>query len=227
MAKKRRNRTASLRHEREYHRSGFKHILGIDEVGRGPLAGPVVAGAVCLPIHDDQLSQKLKGVRDSKDMTALQREALTDTIKETAIAWGIGVASVEEIDKFNILEATKLAMERAVQDSMVRFPDFRPDVLFLDSVLLPKLVAQYPQVSIVEGDKRTLSIAAASVIAKVWRDAYMSELHEELPHYGFDVNKGYGTAQHLAAIQQFGPSPQHRRSFEPVKSLFSDGENDV
>jgi ribonuclease HII len=220
MLKKRRERTASLLHERLYHSQGYAFIFGIDEVGRGPWAGPVVAGAVCLPITDSRLSPKLKGVKDSKMMTPRQRESLVDTIKEVALAWGIGKASSVEINDLGISPATRLAMRRALE-SALETVDFEPSCLFIDSVLLPE-VPGIPQVSLVGGDARSLSIAAASVVAKVWRDDYMVELDAEWPQYGFAAHKGYGTPQHQAALKEYGPSPLHRLYYKPIQALSDD-----
>ena len=216
-ALKRKDRTASLKHERHYYSLGYTHIIGIDEVGRGPWAGPVTAGAVCLPIARDDLSKLLKGVRDSKKMTARQREALDQTIKDVAITWGIGSASSEEIDDLGIVPATHLAMRRALEEA-TKDIDFEPDALFLDDMLMPELRHTH-QVSLIEGDSRTLSIAAASVIAKVHRDEIMLEFDAEFPHYGFAEHKGYGTAKHLQALKQFGILPIHRQYYAPIQAI--------
>lgn len=213
--KPRRERTASLKHERRYYNIGLRHIVGIDEVGRGPWAGPVVAGAVCLPLDRTDLSQVLKGVRDSKDMTHRQRTRLAQTIQETALSWGIGSASAAEIDDLGIDRATRLAMSRALSTALATYP-LQPHVLFLDDVILPE-VANIHQVSMIGGDRRSLSIASASVIAKVWRDAYMDEVDAQFPQYGFRDHKGYGTAAHQAALSTHGLTPLHRRSYRPVK----------
>lgn len=215
---KRRNRTASLRHEHEYYAEGFVHIIGIDEAGRGPWAGPVTAGAVCLPLENANISKILKGVRDSKQMTPRQRAALAEAIKETALVWGIGSASPAEIDELRIIKATKLAMQRALEMAVSARPGFAPDCLFLDAMLWPEM-KHLPQVSLVGGDQRSLSIAAASVLAKTWRDDYMLELDAEFPQYGFAVHKGYGTPRHLEALRRYGPSPVHRQHYEPIRKL--------
>ncbi len=214
---KRELRTASLKHERKYYSLGYQHVFGIDEVGRGPWAGPVTAGAVCLPLGREDLSQLLKGVRDSKQMTPLQRETLSKTIKDTALAWGIGNATAVEIDDVGIVPATMLAMQRAVE-SALKDVDFDADCLFIDDMLLPEL-RQYHQVSLIEGDARCLSIACASVVAKVWRDAYMVELDAQYPQYGFAEHKGYGTPQHIFALKQYGASEIHRTYYKPVQTL--------
>jgi len=220
MTIKRKNRTASLKHERKYYKLGYRYIIGIDEVGRGPWAGPVTAGAVCLPLDRDDLPKLLKGVRDSKDMTENQREKLSEVIKDVALTWGLGSATAQEIDDAGIVPATILAMRRAIDDALEKV-EFDAECLFLDDMLLPEL-PQYPQVSLIEGDGRTLSIAAASVIAKVWRDDFMVELDTELPHYGFAKHKGYGTPQHIDALKQYGISPFHRTYYKPIQNLTKD-----
>ena len=215
--KAKRSKTASLRHERAYFAMGCRVIFGIDEAGRGPLAGPVAAAAVALPIQDDQLSKFLRGVRDSKDLSAEQRSESAEVIKSVALAWGIGNASAAEIDSQGIVPATKAAMQRAL-DAALDESEESPDCLFLDYMLWPER-RDIPQVSIVEGDKHSLSIACASVLAKVWRDQFMADLHALCPQYGFAQNKGYGTATHIAALRRYGPSEYHRRCFKPVSDL--------
>ena len=215
MARKRSMRTASLKHERKYMLQGIRYLFGIDEAGRGPWAGPVSAGAVCLPLERKDLSQALRGVRDSKQMTVRQREGLVSTIKEVALAWGIGSASAKEIDDIGIVHATRLAMSRAL-DAAIQQGKIQPECLFIDDMLLPKRL-HIPQVSLIEGDSRSLSIAAASVLAKTWRDEVMRDLDAEFPHYGFRRHKGYGTAEHQAALTKYGPSPLHRMTFRPVR----------
>ncbi len=217
-----RAKTASLYHERQYQKSGCRYILGIDEAGRGPLAGPVAAGAVALPLERRDLSKVLQGVRDSKEMSPGQRQEHSQVIKEVALAWGIGHSCAEEIDRVGIVEATKAAMQRALEQAL-RPNAIEPDCLFLDFMLLPER-RDLPQVSIVDGDKRSLSIACASVIAKVWRDAYMVKLDAEYKQYGFAQHKGYGTAAHLRALRDYGPCPEHRRSFKPVCQLTDTGK---
>ncbi len=193
--------------------------MGMDEAGRGPLAGPVAAGAVALPLHRDDLSKVLKGARDSKEMNATQRLAADGAIKEIAITWGIGCSSAQEIDASGIISATKLAMRRALCDALERHP-VAPDCLFLDYMPWPEQ-QDYPVRSIVKGDKRSLSIACASIIAKVWRDQYMKELEDRYPEYGFARNKGYGTRAHLNALDRHGPCEYHRATFKPVRDLLS------
>lgn len=217
---KRSQRTASLRHERKYAALGCQNIFGVDEAGRGPWAGPVAAGAVCLPLDREDLAKALRGVRDSKETTFLQRQALAETIKSVATAWGIGSASVEEINMWGIVPATRLAMRRAVETAMAN-SGVQPGCLFIDDMLLPETL-NIPQVSLIEGDKRSLSIAAASILAKIWRDALMDEYDTEFPYYGFKQHKGYGTAAHLAALKQYGPCPIHRQSFQPIRNFINE-----
>ena len=212
-----RSKTASLRHELEYFRAGYRLIVGIDEAGRGPLAGPVVAAAVGLPLERRDLANALRGVRDSKEMTASQRERLCDVIKDIASVWGIGQSSAEDIDRLGIIAATKAAMQRAL-DAALAGSDAAPVCLFLDYMPWPER-SDIPQVSIVDGDKRSLTIACASVLAKVWRDRYMLSLDGEHRVYGFAQHKGYGTQAHLQALRQFGPCAVHRRTFRPVFEL--------
>lgn len=192
---------------------GYSFIAGVDEAGRGCLAGPVVAAAVILPL-DDQTLTRFAGVQDSKQLTAPIRERLYDVIMQHAVAVSIGIGSVEQIDECNILQATKSAMRSAIRQLSPA-----PDALLLDALFLPDI--PLPQHSIIKGDARCLSIAAASIIAKVTRDRMMLQLHEEYPTYGFNRHKGYGTEAHLAALQQYGVTPHHRRSFAPVRELVS------
>jgi ribonuclease HII len=182
---------------------------GVDEVGRGPLAGPVVAAAVVLSDGGPQ------GLTDSKKLTARRRELLAEQIKDSALSWSLGRAEVEEIDQMNILRASHLAMQRAVAG--LSLP---PDVVLVDGHLLPSL--PIPAVAIVKGDNRVPSISAASILAKVARDREMVELAVRHPGYGFERHKGYGTAAHVAALRKLGPTPQHRRSFAPVRNLLVD-----
>lgn len=190
-------------HENELHGQGFLYIAGIDEAGRGPLAGPVVAGAVILPPEADLV---LPGVNDSKKLTHLQRARLFAEIQEKALAWAAGIVDVETIDRINILEATKLAMQQAVKKL-----DPVPQILLIDALRLPQL--NLPQRPIIKGDALSVSIAAASIVAKETRDAMMTALDAVYPEYGFASNKGYGSAKHIEAIRQYGPSPVHRRTF--------------
>ncbi len=180
---------------------GFHAICGIDEAGRGPLAGPVCAAAVILPERLD-----IPGLNDSKKLTDKKRRELFPIIEEQAIAFGLGWASQEEIDEINILQATFLAMSRAVEQLKIR-----PDLALVDGNLAPAL--DLPVETVVKGDSLSASIAAASVLAKVSRDDVMLRMAEEYPGYGFEVHKGYGTKAHYEALRKFGPSPIHRRTF--------------
>ena len=186
--------------ERQNDEKGY--ICGIDEVGRGPLAGPVVAGAVILPKNYDILY-----LNDSKQLSEKRREELYDIIMEKALAVGIGAATPERIDEINILQADYEAMAQAVGNLTVK-----PDILLIDAVHIPQLEA-YEQISIIKGDAKSVSIAAASIVAKVTRDRLMKELDAQYPVYGFAQNKGYGSAEHIAALKKYGPCPLHRRSF--------------
>jgi len=179
-------------------------VAGVDEAGRGPLAGPVVAAAVIL----DDLNP-IAGLADSKTLTAARREALYDEIRAKALCCAIAEASVEEIDTINILQATMLAMQRAVQGLRLK-----PVRVLVDGNRLP--VLEVPADAIVKGDALVQAISAASILAKVTRDRWCAQLHLEYPQYGFAGHKGYGTAEHMAALQQHGACPHHRRSFSPV-----------
>ena len=179
----------------------YAYICGIDEVGRGPLAGPVVAGAVILPKDCNILY-----INDSKKLSAAKREELYDIIMEQAVAVGIGMASPQRIDEINILQATYEAMREAISKLFVQ-----PDLLLNDAVTIPQVSIQ--QVPIIKGDAKSISIGAASIVAKVTRDRMMEEYDKILPEYGFASNKGYGSAEHIAALKKYGPSPIHRASF--------------
>ncbi|MGF0032746.1 ribonuclease HII [Bariatricus sp. SGI.154] len=186
-------------YEKEY--DMCQYICGIDEVGRGPLAGPVVAGAVILPKDNPILY-----LNDSKKLSEKKREALYDEIMEKAIATGIGMVSPARIDEINILQATYEAMRQAIANLKVR-----PDILLNDAVTIPEV--DIPQVPIIKGDAKSVSIAAASIIAKVTRDRMMAEYDQVIPGYDFASNKGYGTKAHIAGLKELGPSPIHRRTF--------------
>ncbi len=188
------------RFERENSQYGF--LCGIDEVGRGPLAGPVYAAAVILPKDSDILY-----LNDSKKLSEKKREELYDVIMEKAVAVGIGCASEKRIDEINILHATFEAMTEAVSNLKVK-----PGALLIDAVHIPQL-EDYKQISIIKGDAKSVSIAAASIIAKVTRDRVMKEMALKYPEYGFESNKGYGSEAHIAAIKKYGPCDIHRRSF--------------
>jgi ribonuclease HII len=205
--------------EEETYLRGFRCLAGLDEVGRGPLAGPVVAAAVVLPrgfSHPD--------IRDSKLLSSGQREKLVPIIKQTAVTWGLGVVEVEEIDRINILEASLLAMGNALRALRVR-----PDCLLVDGrqsipwqFFRSKRIATkiWPQQrTIVKGDQLCFSIAAASILAKVARDAIMVKLDKSYPEYGLATHKGYACTAHVEALRRFGPSPVHRRSFKLVRDL--------
>ena len=197
---KEKERTEQMKvYEKQYESRGY--VCGIDEVGRGPLAGPVVAGAVILP-KDCQILY----LNDSKKLTAKKREALYDVIMKEAVAVGIGYASPARIDEINILQATYEAMREAISKLPIQ-----PDVLLNDAVKIPGV--NIYQVPIIKGDAKSVSIAAASIVAKVTRDRLMEEYDAHIPEYGFASNKGYGSAQHIEALKKYGPSPIHRRSF--------------
>ena len=187
------------KYEREYAQYGY--ICGIDEVGRGPLAGPVVAGAVILPKDCEILY-----INDSKKLSAKKREELYDIIMEQAVATGIGMVSPQRIDEINILQATYEAMREAISKLSVT-----PDILLNDAVTIPQV--DIPQVPIIKGDAKSISIGAASIIAKVTRDRLMEEYEKIMPEYGFASNKGYGYGAHIEAIKTYGPSPIHRMTF--------------
>ena len=187
---------------------GFSYVAGIDEVGRGPLAGPVVAGVVILPPRPQ--GTWLNGIRDSKAMTAAQRDRSFDAIVENAWASATGEASALEIDEMGIVPATALAMRRAL-DSLALMPQF----LLIDAFPLPDI--DIPQKAIVKGDALCLSIAAASIVAKVTRDRIMKEIDKDYPEYGFAGHKGYGSAEHISKIETLGPCPVHRYSFAPIR----------
>jgi len=186
--------------------AGHGQIAGVDEAGRGPLAGPVVAAAVILP-HPCPI----EGINDSKRLTAAQRERVYHAILEGAVAVGIGISDVELIDRVNILQATRLAMRQAV---LALRP--APEFVLVDYVHIPDI--PYPQRGIVHGDRLCPSIGAASIVAKVTRDRLLVELDREYPQYGFAAHKGYGTPLHLARIARYGVCPAHRRSFAPVRA---------
>lgn len=193
-------------YEEKYYSQGIKLVCGVDEAGRGPLAGPVCAAAVILPDHIE-----IPGLNDSKKLSDKRRRELFPIIKEQAIAYGIGLADCKEIDEINILQATFLAMERAIQALGVK-----PDVALIDGNRQKDfgITAE----TVVHGDSLSASIAAASILAKVTRDDLMLELAKEYPQYGFDIHKGYGTKAHYAALVEHGPCPIHRMTF--LKKLY-------
>lgn len=189
--------------ERALEKNGAKYIAGADEVGRGPLAGPVVCAAVIMPLSPELL---IEGVDDSKKLSAKRREQLSELIKERALAYAITEISNEEIDEINILQATRKGMREALLALKIA-----PDAVLTDGNMT--LDIPFPQQSVVHGDALSYSIGAASIIAKVYRDALMDKLAEAYPAYGFEKNKGYGTAAHIAAIKEAGVCPFHRRTF--------------
>ena len=192
--------------ENELYNNGINFIAGIDEVGRGPLVGPVITAAVILPkdFYDERIN-------DSKKLTEKKRELLYDVIMENALSVGIGISSPEVIDEINILNATKKAMIEAINNLSIK-----PEHLLIDAV---KLDIDIPQTSIIKGDAKSQSIASASIIAKVTRDRMMVELDKKYPMYDFKHNKGYGTKKHIEALYKYGPLKEHRKSFAPVSEL--------
>jgi len=196
-------------YEEQLWAKGFQHVAGIDEAGRGALVGPVVAAAVIVPAGSTYAGIWTQ-VRDSKTLKPDVRTELYDLVQREAAAWGIGCASPTEIDTIGIAPATQLAMQRAVE--MLTPP---ADSLLIDWVKLPQI--DLPQESIKKADLHIVSVAAASILAKVYRDRLLLEMDEQYPHYGFGNHKGYGTATHLAALTEHGPCPEHRHSFAPVK----------
>lgn len=206
--------TPTLRYERTFRQRGFRYVAGCDEAGRGCWAGPVVAGAVVLPITEQPICAVLRaaGVQDSKRLSPERREYLVPLIQDVALAWAIGKAGPEEIDDFGIARATRLAIQRALRQLACD-----PDALLLDAFPLPEV--KLPQEAIVKGDDLSLTIAAASVLAKVYRDGMMVDVDAEYPGYGFARHKGYGTSQHHDALNTMGPTPLHRHSWAPILRL--------
>lgn len=195
-------------HENRLRDAGYQMIAGCDEVGRGPLAGPIVCAAVILnPTH------LIAGLDDSKKLTASKREALNVEIRQHAIVYAIVFIDVEEVDTLNVYQASRLGMMRALDQL-----DITPDYVLSDAMPLTR---SCPTLSLIKGDQQSASIAAASILAKVARDAYMTQLGKQYPQYGFERHKGYPTKGHLEALKQYGPVPEHRRSFAPVKTLKS------
>jgi len=195
--------------ERTARASGYTCIAGLDEAGRGPLAGPVVAAAVVLPE-----GLLLQGLTDSKQVPEQERERLFDIIRDRAVCHGVGIVDELLIDEVNILQATIIAMERALE-----FLSPRPDYLLIDALRLPRI--PLPQNSLIKGDCRSHSIAAASILAKVTRDRLMLDLHEQYPQYNFKQHKGYGTKEHLACLREHGPCAIHRKTFQPVARMLA------
>lgn len=195
-----------LRYEKELYKADYQAIAGIDEVGRGPLAGPVVAAAVILPPEC-----KIKGLNDSKKIPKKKHQEIYQAVLDKALAVGVGLMNNEIIDQVNIYEATKLAMKEALSKLSLK-----PDYLLIDAM---KLDVDIPQESIIKGDANSLSIAAASIVAKVTRDKLMADYDKKFPGYDFAKNAGYGTRSHLQGLERSGVTPIHRKTFEPVKSM--------
>ena len=200
-----------LFYENKCYNKGCKYICGIDEVGRGPLAGPVVAAAVIL-----KQGSYFEGLNDSKKLSEKKREKLFEKIKEEALDYAICEVSNKEIEKYNIYNAARIAMQRAVEQLNVK-----PDFLLIDA--MPFENYPIPNFSMVKGDEKSVSIAAASVIAKVYRDRLMKEYAKQYPYYDFENNAGYGTKKHLEGLKAYGITPIHRRDFEPIKSMIKQG----
>jgi ribonuclease HII len=205
-----------LQFEQALWRQGVSFVAGFDEAGRGAWAGPVVAGAVILP-SEISICEKLKGVRDSKQLSPEQRSELAPLIRESALAWGVGESSAAEIDALGILPATRLAMMRALQALTTCSQHLLIDALFLPDV-------DIPQTALIKGDQRSLSIAAASILAKTSRDAWMVSSERQYPQYGFAQHKGYGTALHQQRLAEHGASPIHRFTFAPIRELAQENE---
>ena len=197
------NAEEKLQYERALLAKGLRYIAGVDEVGRGPLAGSVVCAAVIMPLDDESI---IVGVDDSKKLSAKKRETLAEEIKKRALAYTIVEVSEKEIDEINILEATKLGMKKALETLSIT-----PEMVLTDGNMTLNIA--YPQRSVIHGDALSYSIGAASIIAKVYRDKMMDEYAKEYPQYAFDSNKGYGTAAHIQAIKEYGLCPIHRRTF--------------
>lgn len=202
--------------ERSLCKQGFARVAGVDEAGRGPLAGPVVAGCVVLPVDGDHSCFK-----DSKQLTSRQREHLFSALQDSKAHIGVGIVSAREIEQINILQASLLAMRRAIEDCL---PEGLPDFLLVDgtfSVPLP-----LSQQTLVKGESKSASVAAASIIAKVTRDRIMARAHEAFPHYNFIQNQGYPTKEHRRSIAEHGPCELHRRTFKGVREFFPDTEKE-
>jgi ribonuclease HII len=200
----------NLAFEAKFWASGISKVAGIDEAGRGALAGPVAAAVVILP-PEPGIARELHGVRDSKQMTSAQRESWAQTIREIALAFGVGMASSAEIDTLRIIPATRLAAQRALAKLSID-----PDHLLIDYLFLPDIST--PQTSLIKGDARSLSIAAASILAKTSRDNLLTQMDKQYPGYGLAEHKGYGTISHHQAIERLGPTNFHRMSFTPLSN---------
>ncbi len=197
------NAEEKLGYERALQASGVTYIAGVDEVGRGPLAGPVVCAAVIMPLGEEDI---IVGVDDSKKLSAKKREQLAEEIKKKALAYTVIEVSEKEIDEINILEATKLGMKKALESLSIP-----PQAVLTDGNMT--LNISFPQKSVIHGDALSYSIGAASIVAKVYRDSLMDEYAKQYPQYAFESNKGYGTAAHIQAIKEYGLCPIHRRTF--------------
>ncbi len=209
-----------LRYEFDLRAKGFALIAGLDEAGRGAWAGPVSAGAVILPLDRADLMQMMDGVTDSKRLSPARREALFPVIIDMALVWSVGFASNAEIDEIGIVPATRLAMCRALDQLAIH-----PTALLTDSIHVPEV--NLPCTPLVKGDQKSLSIAAASILAKVSRDHFMIDLDKTFPAYKFGQHKGYGTVLHQLALNTYGPCPMHRRTFAPVRrALESHGQGE-
>ncbi len=202
-----------LKYEKDLYKKNITLIAGVDEVGRGPLVGPVVASAVILPVN-----YKLNGLTDSKKLSEKKRNEFYKIIMHDAISIGIGIISPKKIDEINIYEASKLAMYEAISNL-----DIKPEHVLIDAM---KLNLEMPSTSIIHGDSLSLSIAAASVIAKVTRDEMMYELHKKYPNYHFDKHKGYPTKLHLECLEKYGPLDNYRFTYKPVRDLIEKGEKE-
>lgn len=203
--KKLKKQIPKIKEERKLREKGFKNIAGLDEVGRGGLAGPVVAASVILP-----KDKRLYRIRDSKILKEAEREKLAKKIKKEARSWGLGIVDTKEIEKLGLHKAGLLALKRALDKSKIM-----PDFVFVDYYRIPEI--KIPQKAVVKGDSRIFCIAAASILAKVYRDNLMKRLSKKYPGYGFEKHKGYGTKEHLRALEKLGPCEIHRRNFKPVK----------
>jgi len=219
----------NLEEEKKLWKKGYECVVGLDEVGRGPLAGPVVAGAVFIKSPSTSSGQAalkilIKGINDSKKISEKKREEIFDIlVKHKDVKWGIGIVSEKEIDKINILKATKLAMKKAVTALTLKMdgrPLLKSEVfLLIDGNFSVDFIVRHNQKAIIKGDQKVISISAASIIAKVTRDRLMKKFHKKFSQYGFDKHKGYGTAFHIEMIEKHGPCDIHRRSFAPISSL--------
>ena len=193
-------------YEDKIYKEGYTYIAGVDEAGRGPLAGPVVAAAVIL-----KKGARLKYVNDSKQLSEKQREKALEEIKKHAVSISIAISSVEEIDRINIYRATREAMQSAIDKLSIK-----PEFVLIDAMPMEMMI---PSMSIIKGDTLSISIAAASIVAKTTRDKYMEEMDKLFPEYQFKKHKGYGRKEHLELIKRYGPTPIHRKTYEPIKSM--------